>query len=75
MPEATGVTNPVDEFMVATVVFADDQVPPDTVEVNIVFPFKHVAVVPLNVPALGAAVTVRVLVAVALAQPPVPKTV
>ena len=50
-------------------------IPPKTVEDNVVFPFKQIEVVPLKVPALLAAVTVMVLVAVALAQPPVPKTV
>jgi hypothetical protein len=75
LPKDTGVTNPVDGFMVATAVFAEDQIPPDTVEIKVVFAFKHIADVPLNVPALEAAVTVMVLVAVALAQPPAPKTV
>ena len=69
---------PVDASIVATAVLLDDQVPPETVDVNVVVlvpPLVQIACVPLNVPAIGAAVTVTSLVAVALAQPPVPTTV
>ena len=37
-------------------------------------PVSHIACVPLNVPALGAAVTVTTVDAVSFAQPPVPVT-
>ena len=60
---------------VATLVLLDDQVPPLTEDVKVVVPFEHNEVVPISVPALGGAAKVNVLVAVALAHPPVPKTV
>jgi len=60
---------------VATLVVADDHVPPETVEANVVVPFEQIEAVPLKLPAIGAAVTVTVLVSVALAQPPVPTLV
>ena len=69
---------PVEPSIVAIEVLLDVQVPPDTVETNVVVlvpPLVQIACVPLNVPAVGAAVTVTSLVAVALAQPPVPTTV
>ena len=52
-----------------------DQIPPFTVEAKVEVPPIQMAWVPLKVPALGGAVTVTVLVSVALAQPPVPVTV
>ena len=67
---------PVEGSTVATAVFDDVKVPPASpLDVKVVVPLLHIACVPLNVPALGAAVTVTVLVVVALAQPPVPVTV
>jgi hypothetical protein len=75
VPDATPVTTPDVELIVATLVLLDDQAPPVTVDDNVVVPFEHIAVVPLNVPPLAGAVTVTVLVAVTLEQPPVPKTV
>ena len=45
------------------------------VELNVDVPPIHIVCVPDNVPAVGDAVTVNSNVAVALAQPPVPKTV
>ena len=55
---------------------ADDvHAPPDTVEENVVVNPTHTFCVPESVPALGAAVTVTVLVAVAFGHPPVPVTV
>jgi hypothetical protein len=53
----------------------DDQVPPDTLVAKEVFCPTQMFWFPLKVPAVGAAVTLIVLVAVALAQPPVPATV
>jgi hypothetical protein len=51
------------------------QLPPVAVEVNVVLDPTQIACVPLRLPAIGAAVTVTVLVAVALAHPPLPFTV
>jgi len=75
VPAATPVTRPEVAFTVATPVALLDQIPPLTVEVNVVVPFTQMLCVPLRVPAEAGAVTVTVLVAVALAQPPVPVTV
>jgi hypothetical protein len=76
VPADTAVTDPLVEFIVATPVLSDDHVPPlFPLEDNEVVPLEQIAVVPLIVPAFGAAVTVTVLVAVALVQPPVPTTV
>jgi hypothetical protein len=61
VPADTAVTAPFVEFIVATPVLSDDQLPPVAVVVNVVVPFEHIALVPLIVPALGAAVTVTVL--------------
>ena len=75
VPAATPVTSPVEAFTVTTPVALLDQLPPLTVEVNVVVPATQMLCVPLRVPAEAGAVTVTVLVAVALAQPPVPVTV
>ena len=75
VPAATPVTTPVDALTVAILVEELVQLPPDTEELNVVVPVVHISSVPLNVPALGGAVTVTVLVAVALLHPPVPVTV
>ena len=75
VPAATPVTTPVEAFTVATPAALLDQLPPLTVEANVVVPLTQMLCVPLSVPAEAGAVTVTVLVAVALAQPPVPGTV
>ena len=74
-PAVTPVTRPVEALMVATPVALLVQVPPDIVEVKVVVSERQTVWVPLRVPAVGAADTVRLRVAVALAQPPVPETV
>ena len=56
-------------------VFPDVHAPPATVEVNVVVSLKQIVCVPANNPAVGAEVTVIVLVAVAFEHPPVPVTV
>ena len=58
--------------MVATPVLLEIHVPPDTVDVNVVVPLEHNVNVPPSEPTVGGAVIVTSLVAVALAQPPVP---
>ena len=75
VPAATPVTTPVEAFTVATPTALLDQLPPLTVDANVVVPFVQISWVPLRVPAEAGAVTVTVLVAVALAQPPIPVTV
>ena len=76
VPADTPVTTPVELLMVATEVVELLQVPPLTEEVNVEFPLIQSVVPPEIVPALGAAVTVTVLVAVAVVpvQPSVPAT-
>ena len=72
VPAATPVTTPVVLFTVATAALLELHAPPLVpFEVNVVLPLTQIACVPLNVPALGAAVTVTVRVAVALLQPTV----
>jgi hypothetical protein len=51
------------------------QLPPATVELKVLVPARQIDWVPLNTPAVGEAVTVAVLVAVASEHPPVPVTV
>jgi hypothetical protein len=76
VPELTPVTTPVELFTVAIPVLLDVHAPPLLpFVVNVVVAATQIFCVPLNVPALAAAVTVTVRVAVALAQPPVPVTV
>ena len=75
VPAATPVTTPVEAFTAATPAALLDQLPPLTVEANVVVPAIQILCVPLRVPAEAGAVTVTVLVAVALAQPPIPVTV
>ena len=72
VPAATPVTTPVDELIVATAGVAEDQAPPETVEVKVDVDPTQIACVPEIVPAEVAAVTVTVLVAVTFAHPPVP---
>jgi hypothetical protein len=74
VPVSTPNTTPVEESTVATKVLLLDQLPPVTVEVKIVVPRMQTFWLPLIMPALKAA-TVTVLIAVTLAQPPVPATV
>ena len=75
VPAVKPVTNPVVALTMAMLVSLLDQLPPDTVEVNVVLPPTQIPCVPLRVPADAGAVTITVLVAVALAQVPVPTTV
>jgi hypothetical protein len=77
VPALTPVTAPVVLLMAATVGIEEVQAPPGTDDVNVADPFAQMAVVPVMLPAVGAAVTVTVVVAVALtpAQLPVPFTV
>ena len=60
---------PVLASIVATLGVLLLQVPPPTVELNVVVKPAHALVVPLKVPALGAVVTVTVLVAVTSGHP------
>lgn len=72
VPAATPVTTPEEAFTVATPVLLEVQEPPVLpLLVNVVVPATQMFCVPLRVPALGAAVTVTVRVAVALLQPTV----
>ena len=75
VPADTPVTTPVVAFTVATAVLLLLQLPPDTVELKVLVPATQIDWVPLSVPAVGAALTVTVLVAVASEHPPVPVTV
>ena len=75
VPAVTPVTNPDVELTVATAGVAEDQLPPVTEEESVEVPLEQIAVVPEIVPADGAAVTVTVLVAVALPHGAVPVTV
>ena len=75
VPAATPVINPETLLMVATVTSEELQVPPASVEENSVVSPTQMFCPPLRVPATGGVVTVTVLVAVTLAQPPVPRTV
>ena len=72
VPAATPVTTPVELFTVATEALLVVQAPPVLpLEANVVVPLTQIACVPLNVPALGAAVTVIVPVAFTDPHPPV----
>jgi hypothetical protein len=68
------VITPVPASIVATPGVALVQVPPPTVELNVVLPAIQAVVVPDKVPALGAAVMVTVRVFIASAHP-APETV
>lgn len=74
-PIVSALIKPLVGFTVATAGVADDHVPPAIDEFNVLVPPRQIAVVPVIVPALGAAVTVTVAIADAFAQPPVPVTV
>jgi hypothetical protein len=72
VPAATPVTTPVELFTVAIAALLVDQAPPALpLLVKVVVPATQMFCVPLMEPALGAAVTVTVRVAVALLQPTV----
>ena len=75
VPAVTPVTRPEVALTVAIAGALLDQVPPFAVEEKVVVAFTQMFCVPLRIPAVGAAVTVTVRVAVALVQPPVPVTV
>ena len=75
VPAVTPVITPLAPIIVATPGVALVHVPPPTVELNVVVNPTQEVVVPLNVPALGLAVMVTVLVSVTSAHPPVPVTV
>ena len=76
VPAATPVTTPVELFTVATAALLVVQAPPVLpFEVKVVLPVPHIVCVPLKVPALAAAVTVTVRVAVAFVQGADPVTV
>ena len=69
VPAATPVITPVEAFTVATTVALLDQLPPLTVEANVVVPAIQMFCVPLRVPAEVGAATV--IVPVAVLVPPV----
>lgn len=71
-PEETGVTTPVEGFIVAIEVLLEIQEPPLSVEDKVVVLFEQISCVPLNVPALGCAVIDNTLIAEAFKQTPVP---
>jgi len=75
MPAVKPVTRPVEALMDATNESLLDHEPPVTVDAKVDVPFTQMPWIPLSVPAVGAAVTVTICVAVALAHPPVPVTV
>ena len=75
VPAATPVTTPEVALTLAMLVSLLDQDPPVMVEVMVDVPITQMLWFPLSVPAVGAAVTVMVRVALALAHPPVPTTV
>ncbi len=76
VPAATPVTTPVLLLTVAIPVLFEVQAPPALpFEEKVVVPATQMFCVPLTVPAFGVAETVTVLVAVALAHPPVPVNV
>jgi hypothetical protein len=67
VPAPTPVITPVEAFTVAMPTASEVHVPPVfPFDVKVVVPLTQIACVPLSVPALGAAVTVTVRVAVAL---------
>jgi hypothetical protein len=75
VPAATPVTRPEEASTVAIVGSLLVQVPPEKVDVKVVVLATHTAWFPPRVTAAGGLVTVIVLVAETLAQPPVPVTV
>ena len=75
VPAAMPLITPVAALIVAIAAFDVDHVPPACVEANVVVPPTQMFWLPERVPAVGGAVTVTVLVAVAFGHPPVPATV
>ena len=75
LPADTPTMAPVAALMVATVGLDDVQVPPEIEEEEVTESPIQIDCVPDKVPAGTGAVTVIVRVAVALGQPPEPKTV
>ena len=74
VPAAIPVIKPVVLLMNAILLSELTQVPPVVEELNELVPPIQIACTPLNVPALGGAVTFINRTAVAFAQPPVPAT-
>ena len=73
VPAPLAVITPVELFTDAILVLSLDHAPPALpLELNVVVPLTQIESAPLTVPALGAVVTVTVLVAVSFAHPPVP---
>ena len=75
VPAEMPVINPVVALMVTTAGFDEFQVPPVPVTFSVLLDPMQMLVVPLIVPAFGAAVTVTGRVAETGRQPPVPVTV
>ena len=76
VPAETPLTTPVLLFTMATAVLAEDQTPPAfPLLEKLLVVLAQMLWIPLRVPALGGAETVRVRVEVALAHPPVPLSV
>ena len=63
------------EFIVATALLEEDQLPPSTVDANAALSPMQIACVPDRVPATGGAVMVIGVVAVTLLHPAVPAKV
>ena len=75
LPADTPTMAPLAVLMVATAGLEEVQVPPETEEPKVTESPIQMFCVPDKVPADTGAVTVTVLVAVALGQPPEPRTV
>ena len=75
VPAVIPVMRPEAALIVATAVLEELHVPPADVDEKVDVSPTQIFWLPLSVPAIGPAITVTVLVAVALVQPPVPKTV
>jgi hypothetical protein len=75
VPADTPVTTPDVALTVATAAFPLLQTPPKTVDVQAVLLFTQIDCIPPKIPAFVPAFIVMVRVEVALAQPPLPKTV
>ena len=75
VPAVKPVTRPVVALTAVMLVSLLDQDPPVMEGLKVVVPLTQMLWFPLSVPAVGAAVTVMVRVALALAHPPVPTTV
>ncbi len=75
VPAVSPVATPVVEFIVAIVGLLLLHVPPLAVEERVLVNPRQIVLLPVIVPALGALVTIKVLFAMALEQPPLPATV